>query len=110
MPDPDTLSPLHALHRLRDVQVSLLAQTIAGFAGTWTLERHEGYDGDLTVLLVSARRDDATYVISRSAHGFHLGANLGDEFRPIGVFVSPGELMSKLRMLQPAAPTANRTA
>jgi len=110
MPDPDMLSPLRAMHSLREPHVALLTQTMAGFAGRWTLERHESYDGDLTVLLVPTDPAERAFVISRSAEGFHLSRDHGDEMNSLGVFASFPDLLATLPARAPLTTTTNRSA
>jgi len=96
MPDPARLSPLRLIHSLREADVATLSQALIGNSISWTLDRHEGYDGDLIVLLTQAHGGDADLVISRSAAGFQLGATSGDAYRRIGVFSSLAGLLKCL--------------
>ena len=97
LPDPDTLSPLRTLHSLREKHVTVLAKTMSQLPGTWSLERHEGCDGDLTLMLMPQQPDRANLVVSREADGFHLIANQEDDCRELGCFGALDELVATLR-------------
>ncbi len=94
LPDPDTLSPLRALHSLREKHVQTLARTLSQLPGIWSLERQEGYDGDLTVMLMPQRPEGESFIISRKADGFHLGASQEDDYRELGCFAGIDELVA----------------
>ena len=93
-PDLDTLSPLRALHSLREKHVRILARTMSQLPGTWCLERHESYDGDLTLMLMPQQPERANLVVSRESDGFHLIANQEDEYRELGCFGAIDELVA----------------
>ena len=97
LPDLDTLSPLRALHSLREKHVTVLAKTMSQLPGTWSLERHEGCDGDLTLMLMPQQANRANLVVSREADGFHLIANQDDDYRELGRFGAIDELVATLR-------------
>jgi hypothetical protein len=87
MPSADTVSPLRAMHSLRGKHVAGLAKVMAGLPA-WSLECHEGYDGDLTVVLLPQNEGSDALVISRTADGFHLCTSRGDDYRSLGCFGS----------------------
>ena len=111
--DPDGPSPLRALHSLREKHVRTLARTLTLLPGTWSLERHEGCDGDLTLMLMPHQADRANLVVSREADGFHLTANHGDDYRELGCFSALDELVvtvrANVRAAYQAAPSRVRT-
>ena len=96
-PDPDMFSPLRALHSLREKHVTVLARTMSQLPGSWSLERHESYDGDLTLMLMPQQADRANLVVSREADGFHLIANHDDDCRELGCFGALDELVATVR-------------
>ncbi len=96
-PDPDTLSPLRALHSLREKHVTVLARTMSQLPGRWSLERHESYDGDLTLMLMPQQADPTNLVVSREADGFHLIANQDDDYRELGCFSAIDELVTTVQ-------------
>ena len=96
LPDPDTLSPLRAMHSLREKHVLTLAQALSRLPGTWSLERHESYDGDLTLMLRPQQQEGENLVVSRRADGFHLIANQED-CRKLGCFGAMDELVATMR-------------
>ncbi len=97
LPDPDTFSPLRTLHSLREKHVRILARVLSQLPGTWSLERHESYDGDLTLMLMPQQADRANLVVSREADGFHLITNQDDDYRKLGCFGTMDELLATVR-------------
>ena len=65
--------------------------------GTWSLERHEGCDGDLTLMLMPQQADRANLVVRREADGYHLTANQDDNYRELGCFGALDELLATVR-------------
>ena len=96
-PDLDTRSPLRALHSLRENHVTVLAKTMSQLPGTWSLERHESYDGDLTLMLMPDHQERANLVVSRESDGFHLIANQDDDYCELGRFSAIDELVATVR-------------
>jgi hypothetical protein len=105
MPDPDLISPLRSIHGLREADVAALTQAVAALDGSWSVERHEGYDGDLTVLIMPRDESRETFVVSRNADGVSLATNVGDDYRTIGIFASIGDVMQVVRSRHPAPPS-----
>lgn len=97
LPDPDTLSPLRAMHSLREKHVKTLAMALSRLPGTWSLECHEGYDGDLTLMLMPQHQERENLVVSREADGFHLIANQDDDYRQLGCFGAMDELVATMQ-------------
>ena len=90
-------SPLRALYSLREKHVRMLAGTLTQLPGTWSLERHEGCDGDFTLMLMPQQADRANLVVSRDEDGFHLTANQDDDYRELGCFSALDELVATMR-------------
>jgi hypothetical protein len=97
LPDPDTLSPLRAMYSLHEKHVAVLTAALTRLPETWSLERHEGYDGDLTLLLMPQHEETEKLFVNRSADGFHLIANHEDEFRELGCFDAMDDLVACMR-------------
>jgi len=70
---------------------------VADLPGKWSIHDHEGYDGDLTLLLLPPDDAAAILVVSRTSGGFHLHANRSDEILKIGTFASIGEVSDAVR-------------
>jgi hypothetical protein len=77
---------LRTIHGLRDGDIAALAGLLRGSG--WSLERHDGYDGQVTVLLVAAGPAGATPVVSRSRDGLLLHAHGDDTLVQLGCFAS----------------------
>ena len=95
--NPDAPRPLRALHSLREKHVRTLAGTLTQLPGIWSLERHEGCDGDLTLMLMPRQADRANLVVSLEADGFHLTANQDDDYRDLGCFGALDELLAMVQ-------------
>ena len=93
-PAPETLSPLRALYSLREQHVTVLARTLSQLPGNWSLERHESYDGDLTLMLMPQHQGRANLVVNRGSDGFHLIANQDDDYLELGRFGAIDELVA----------------
>ncbi len=104
----DTASPVRALHSLTERHVTALSEALPHLAGQWVLDRHEGYDGDLTLLLSSPDAPAAHFVISRKASLFHLAATTGDEYRQIGDFAQLSELVPCVQARSPPKDPTDR--
>ena len=96
LPDIDMLSPLRAEYSLRDTDVAAFRQGFAETQDAWLLDRHESYDGDLTVMLTPPGEAEATLVVSRDKDGFHLAASQGDDYQDLGSFESVSSIVSVL--------------
>ncbi len=103
LPDPDTVSSLRAMHSLREKHVRTLTEALSRLPGTWSLECHESYDGDLTLMLMPQHQERASLVVSREADGFHLIANQDDDYRKLGCFGAMDELVATMRSSAVAA-------
>lgn len=79
---PETASPPRTFHSLTEKNVAALS----GLAWAWSLDRHEGDDGDPTVLPRPPESTDAAVVVSRKDKLFHLAASVGDQYRKLGGF------------------------
>ena len=93
-------NPLRAFRSLREGHVLELSRITAREQGRWKLERHEGYDGDLTVLITSAEPQAGegcpSLVVHRTQAGFHLAVSRDDDYAKLGCFTSMEELVAKL--------------
>jgi hypothetical protein len=85
--------PLRAIDSLREHHVASLARAFSPWLATWSLDRHEGYDGDLTLILSSAC-GAVSLVFSRSAAGFHAAIMEADAYRALGCFPSLDKLVA----------------
>ncbi len=94
---PDGASPLRGLHSLRHSHVATLSRILEGRDAGWSLTQHESYDGDLSVILMPQYDTDAALVVSRSAAGFHLATNQGDDYQALGCFASLDALMAAMQ-------------
>ncbi len=115
LPDIDMLSPIRAEHSLRETDVAAFRQGFAESQDAWSLDRHESYDGDLTVMLTPPGEAEATLVVSRDEDGFHLAASQGDDYQDLGSFESVSSIMSVLATQTddaeaPVGPVAERNA
>lgn len=108
-PDPATSSPLRAVHSLREAHVRSLANDLSRLPGTWTLDRHESYDGDLTVM-VTLHQGRENLVVSHQRDGFHLGANREDSYRELGRFSTMDALVMAIGSRSAAQAAMTRTA
>ena len=97
MPDPDTLTPLRAIHSLREAHVTQLCRMLPGFSSRWSLDRHEGCDGDLTVILMPNGADDVGFALSRSSIGYNLAMTMGDVYQMLGTFGSLSDVARAVR-------------
>ena len=94
--DVDAVSPIRGEYSLRETDVAAFQQGFAENQAAWSLDCHESYDGDLTVMLTPPGEAEATLVMSRDAGGFHLAASQGDEFQDLGIFKSISSIVSTL--------------
>ena len=104
MPDCDARSPVRGMNSLTLMHRVFLSKVLVELLGKWSMETHEGYDGDLTLLLLSPCDSAAILVVSRTSGGFHLHANQSDEIQKIGTFVSIESLWEAVRGMAPVAP------
>ena len=95
-PDIDLVSPIRGQYSLCETDVVAFQQGFAETQMPWSLDRHESYDGDLTVMLTPPGEAEATLVMSRDAGGFHLAVSQGDEFQDLGIFDSISSIVSTL--------------
>jgi hypothetical protein len=91
---PDKLSPLRAIHSLREKDVAVFGTMMSRWPKTWSMDRHEGYEGYLTVILTPRDGSSANYVVSRTVDGWHLSANHDDDYQTLGCFGSLEELVA----------------
>ncbi len=77
--------------------------------GIWSLDRHESYDGDLSVM-VTPPQGEEKLVVSHEKDGFHLDANRDDTYRKLGCFSTMDALVVAIRRCGAAQATINKTA
>lgn len=75
----DTLSPVRALNSLTSAQAGQIVAGLSSLAGTWDIARHEGCDGQLSLLLGHTGHDDTTLVVDHDQNGIHVSLMLGDQ-------------------------------
>ncbi len=75
----NTLSPVRALRSLTSAQAGQIVAGLSSLAGTWDITRHEGCDGQLSLLLAHTGHDDTTLIVDRDRHGIHVSLMLGDQ-------------------------------
>ncbi len=92
----DMPSPLRSMHSLREKHVKVLVNVLSQLPDIWSLERHEGYDGDLSLMLTSEHQEDDNFFVGRRASGFHLIANRDDDCRELGCFDTVDELVATM--------------
>ena len=90
--DRSAASPLRALHSLTETQVARLEGALARLPGSWSLDRHEGYDGHLTLLVTAAGDDSTSFSLHRTGQELHLSLWQGDEPTRSGTFLSVEEV------------------
>ena len=76
-----TLSPLRALGSLTSAQANQIVAGLSSLAGTWGIERHEGCDGHLS-LLVTHAAPDPPLLVERDTRGIRISLVLGDTVHP----------------------------
>ena len=77
--DDHTLSPVRALRSLTSAQADQIVAGLSSFVGTWDIARHEGCDGQLSLLLAHTGHEDTTLVVDHDRHGIHVSLMLGDQ-------------------------------
>ncbi|HTR17936.1 MAG TPA: hypothetical protein VMI52_13005 [Acetobacteraceae bacterium] len=85
-PDSDVAGPIRTLHGLRRADIAALSTGLGGLPGVWSVETHQDYEGDLTVLLVPAGGDEAgpSFVVYRQAGAFRVAVSRWDAYDPLG--------------------------
>jgi len=100
-PTDTSIVLFRTLSSLSEVQVDLLEAALPGLAGSWCLERHESYEGNLLLLIMPADGNDMTanLTIDQDAAGLNLGVLRGDELTSQGCYDSMETLIPALRRL-----------
>ena len=76
----NTTASLRAFHSLSAVQARELEQGMALVPGTWEIDRQEGYDGHLTLVISSAEPAcDVVFAVWRSGAELQMSMMRGDE-------------------------------
>ncbi len=90
-------SPIRALHSLTHGQADRVEAALAQRPGSWTAERHEGYDGHLSLVLSPPdAADDRTLVVHRDEHGLRLDVTQGDRWDRLGCWPDMGSLLARV--------------
>ncbi len=88
----NTMSPTqapvrpHPMYGLSELHAARLADALGRFPKIWSVESQEDYEGELTIFVVSERKDAPLLVLTRSARGCHLARNVGDDLVELGCF------------------------
>ena len=98
---PSTTCLVRSLHSLRDSDVRIIEAMLAATSGKWSLERHDDYDGDLSVLLSPECGGGArpSFFLHRTAAGIHLVDASLDGYRPLGTYKALSAAILRLRRL-----------
>ncbi len=102
-------SPIRALHSLTAAQAEALEAVVRRLPGRWSAERHEGYDGHLSVLIAPEGGDEAgpSLVAHRDAGGLRLDTTRWDGWEAVGRFDTlPSLLEALLTAVRDARPVA----
>ncbi|TPG46445.1 hypothetical protein EAH89_24865 [Roseomonas nepalensis] len=76
----NTTASLRAFHSLSAAQASELELGMSRVPGTWEIDRQEGYDGHLTLVISSADTTcDALFAVWRSGAELQMSTMRGDE-------------------------------
>ncbi len=93
----DTMSPIRAMHSLRESHARALAAALAGFPGMCSFERHECYDGNLILMLTWQAQKTESLVVTRDGNGFYLSSSQDDRYRKLGCFGTMNEVIATIR-------------
>lgn len=85
------------MHSLREKHVAAVSAVVSEMPAPWSLERHEGCDGDLTLVLMPHDANAANLVVTRTAGGFHLDADRAHDYQAMGRFNTLAELVATIR-------------
>lgn len=84
--DDGRISPIRALHSLTHAQADAVEALLPLLPGAWSAERHEGYDGHLSLMIAPEAGDAAaaSLVVHRDEHGLRLDATRWDGWERVG--------------------------
>lgn len=90
---------VQAPHSLRDSDFQKVEAMLAAIGGTWLVEQHDDYDGDLSLLLTELSNGTAgpSFHLHRTAAGFHVADTGWESFRPIGTFGALSSALLRVR-------------
>ena len=80
---------LVTIRRLRSIspaQADVVAQAVAALPAPWRVERHDDYDGYLSVIVSLDKEDASTFALSGKADRIELCEVRDDELHPRGCF------------------------
>ena len=77
-----TMSPVRALHSLREPQVAEIVAGLGVISSEWSIERHESCDGHLILLLLH-RSHDLAITVDRDRSGMIVSVMTGDDLESV---------------------------
>ena len=90
-------SPIRALHSLTHAQADQVEAALAQRPLSWVAERHEGYDGHLSLMLSQGEAaDERTLVVHRDAQGLRLDVTRGDRWDRVGCWPDMESLLARV--------------
>ena len=94
--DDGRTSPIRALHSLTHAQADAVEALLPRLPGPWSAERHEGYDGHLSLVIAPEAGDvaGASLVVHRDQHGLRLDATRWDGWQPVGCYDAMAALLA----------------
>lgn len=90
---------IRAFRSITPAQANVVAQALAS-SGPWTVERHDDYDGYLTIVVSPVAPDAATFAISGTVNDIALSEMHDDELQPRGRFNTIDAALTALIELQ----------
>lgn len=86
--DDGRSSPIRALHSLTHTQADAVEALLPRLPGGWSAERHEAYDGHLSLMLVPEAGDEAglSLVVHRDERGLRLDLTRWDAWERVGCY------------------------
>lgn len=90
---------IRAFSSLREHDVQVVQAMLVLIDGSWTIEQHTDYAGDLSLLLTegSDATSDHTFLLHRTIDGIHLVDVADEAYQHLGTFKQIGEALWKVR-------------
>ena len=107
--DDTALGTIRSFFSLTERQAAAITAVVLNGSADWVLDRHEGWDGHLMLLITPAEgSDDApTYTVDRDAAGLHLRVLEHEIYRALGTFSALEDLVAALqRIVEPVSDRA----